>query len=159
MPVRVPRGCTCFTVRAAAGRLASKFSRHQLKVMLMSTAEGTSSPSTLGICRIPLALLLSAAPTTTTTFNNNNINSSIGAESCEVQAARGTSECVNESGVFGHIAFKLQLKRLAPGYCSPLKLGGKDVSVAASTKQHQQQQLPAAEGKERLLQVGTVLKQ
>jgi hypothetical protein len=138
LPVRIPRGSTCFTIRASPARLAATFSRHQLKVIL--SAEGGN---TLGICRIPLALLLSANPTTSHTSTG---------ETTEVQTAKGTAECTNESGsVFGRVAFRLQLKRLPPGYTSPVKSAAvaADASAATSAGKHGSN----VDGKDRMMQV------
>lgn len=112
----------------------------------MSAATG----ATLGVCRIPLALLLSA-PTTVAPINSN---SSLPPEMAEVQKVRGTADCVNDAGIVGHVAFKLQLKRLPLSYTTPVKQA-QDISAAASARKQQSQ--AADGGKERLLQVATIL--
>jgi hypothetical protein len=104
--------------------------------VLLLSGGGASGAATLGICRIPLALLLGAAPT-----------------SADVQTARGSAECVSDSGLCGSIAFKLQLKRLPLNYSarSPVKAAAPtDMSAASSIKLPRPQ---TAEEKERLLQV------
>ncbi len=107
----------------------------KIKVLLLS-AGGASGAATLGICRIPLALLLGAAPAP-----------------ADVQTARGSAECVSDSGLCGSIAFKLQLKRLPLSYSarSPVKAAAPaDMSAASSIRLSRPQ---TAEEKERLLQV------
>jgi hypothetical protein len=152
VPVRIVRGATIFTVKTSPSRLAATFSRHQLKVLLLAAGDPACTPTaTLGICRIPLALLLSAEPaTTSTTWTGATV-----AEVTEVQSARGVAECVNDSGVFGRIAFKLQLKRLPLSYSgqSPGRAVPVHASTASSTKTTVRPSVQSADGQERLLQV------
>jgi hypothetical protein len=104
--------------------------------VLLLSAGGASGAAALGICRIPLALLLGAAPTP-----------------ADVQTARGSVECVSDSGLCGSIAFKLQLKRLPLNYSarSPVKAAAPaDMSAGSSIRLPRPQ---TAEEKERLLQV------
>jgi hypothetical protein len=104
--------------------------------VLLLSAGGASGAATLGICRIPLALLLGAAPAP-----------------ADMQTARGSAECVSDSGLCGSIAFKLQLKRLPLSYSarSPVKAAAPaDISAASSIRLPRPQ---TTEEKERLLQV------